>query len=92
MVGGPGLPTKIRDEVYSCFFEDSEGRFNIIVPSVEVTQGTCYTCNITNQVPLFNGVKAGMYVPDIPMLLNHSYSSTLSNALQFHQFLNWCTI
>ncbi len=50
------------------FFEDSEGRFNITVPSVEVTQGTSYTCNITNQVPLFNGVKAGMYVP---MLLNH---------------------
>ncbi len=62
MVGGPGLPTKIRDEVYSCFFEDSEGRFNITVPSVEVTQGTSYTCNITNQVPPFDGVKAGMYI------------------------------
>ena len=47
-------------ESYSCHFEDSLGRFNFTVASVEVgSGGTQYTCNITNQVQLFGGVQAG---------------------------------
>ena len=58
-MGGLGLPTKLGDETYSCHFEDSLGRFNITVPAMEVIPNTNYTCNITNQVPDYQGVQAG---------------------------------
>ena len=61
-VSGPGLPTKLDNETYSCHLADSEGRFVIIVPAVEVTTSTEYTCNITNNVPDFSGVQAGMSI------------------------------
>ena len=60
-MGGPGLPSTLENETYSCHLEDSEGRFPpIIVSAVEVTPGTSYTCNITNQIPDYDGVQAGM--------------------------------
>ena len=62
-MSGPGLPDKLPDETYSCFFEEVMGRFNISVPSVEITAGTSYTCDITDQVPSFDEVQVGMYVP-----------------------------
>ena len=60
-MNGPGLPVKFPDETYSCFFEDVMGRFNIFVPLVEITAGTSYTCDITDQVPSFDEVQVGMY-------------------------------
>ena len=59
-VGGPGLPANLAGETYSCHLADSLGRFNITVPAMEVTPGTNYTCNITNRVPDYQGVQAGM--------------------------------
>ena len=59
-VGGPGLPHKLDDETYSCHLADSEGRFVFTVPSVEVTPGRNYRCNITDQIPDFIGVRAGI--------------------------------
>ena len=58
-MGGPGLPAKFEDEIYSCHFEDSLIRFTITVPAVEVNPGTDYTCNITTRVPDFDGLQAG---------------------------------
>ena len=58
-VGGPGLPINLEGETYSCHLEDSMGRFNITVPAMEVTPRTEYTCNITNEVPVYEGVQAG---------------------------------
>ena len=58
-VGGPGLPAKLRNETYSCYLEESLGRFNITVPAVEVNPSTDYTCNITNRVPDYEGIQAG---------------------------------
>jgi len=58
-VSGLKLPAPLENESYSCHFEDSMGRFNITVPSVEVIPGTAYTCNITNQVPDYGGIQAG---------------------------------
>ena len=60
-MSGPGLPAVLIGESYSCHFEDSLGRFNITVPSMEVTPGTQYTCNITNIVQQFDGVQAGKF-------------------------------
>ena len=60
-MSGPGLPVKLPDETYSCFFEEVMGRFNISVPSVEVTAGVSYTCDITDQVASFDAVQVGMY-------------------------------
>ena len=61
-VGGPGLPVRFPDESYFCHLADSEGRFAVNVSAVEVTPNTEYTCNITNQVPIFDGVQAGNFV------------------------------
>ena len=61
-MSGPGLPTKLENEMYSCHLADSEGRFVITVPAVEVTTSTEYTCNIINNVPNFSGVQAGMSI------------------------------
>ena len=59
-MSGPGLPAVLGGESYSCHFEDSRGRFNITVPSVEVgSDRTQYTCDITNDLQLFQGVQAG---------------------------------
>ena len=60
-VGGPGLPAKFIYENYLCHFEDSAGRFNITVQAEEIVEGTNYTCNITNLVPPYDGVQAGMH-------------------------------
>ena len=59
VVGGPGLPARLFDESYFCHLADSEGRFAVNVSAVEVTSNTEYTCDITNQVPSFDGVQAG---------------------------------
>ena len=60
-MSGPGLPAVLGGESYSCHFEDNLGRFNITVPSMEVTPGTQYTCNITTIVQQFGGVQAGKF-------------------------------
>lgn len=59
-VGGPGLPDLLPDESYSCLFVDSEGRFNFTVPAVAISSGTNYSCNITDRVPFYSGITAGM--------------------------------
>ena len=56
---GPGLRAKLENETYSCFFEDSTGRFNITVPAVEVTPGRVYTCDIRNESIAYDGVQSG---------------------------------
>ena len=58
-MSGPGLPAVLGVELFSCHFEDSLGRFNITVASMEVTPGTQYTCNITNIVQQFGEVQRG---------------------------------
>ena len=58
-MGGLGLPAILGAETYSCHLEDNLRRFNITVPAVEVIPGTDYTCDITNQVPDYQGVQAG---------------------------------
>ncbi len=68
-MGGPGLPTKLQNETYSCHFEDSLGRFNITVPAMEVIPGTDYTCNITNEVPDYKGVQAGKDLYNTPIAM-----------------------
>jgi hypothetical protein len=61
-VSNPGLPDTLVGESYSCHFEDTLGRFeNITVPAMEVTAGTAYTCDITNQVPRYAGIQAGRF-------------------------------
>ncbi|XP_064399093.1 plexin-A1-like isoform X2 [Halichondria panicea] len=55
----PGLPALLPGETFSCHVADSEGRFPpIIVPAVEVTQGTVYNCSIAEMVPDYAGVTA----------------------------------
>ena len=56
---GSGLPAQLETEPYSCFWEDSMGRFNITVPAVEVTPGRAYTCDITNEDIAYDGVQSG---------------------------------
>ena len=58
---GPGLPAQLENETYSCFFEDSMGRFNITVPAVEMTPGRAYTCDIRNESIAYDGVQSGKY-------------------------------
>ena len=60
-VGGPGLPANLDNETYMCHFEDSGGRFNITVPAMEVVPLIQYTCDITNQTFMYDGVQAGMH-------------------------------
>ena len=60
-VGGPGLPANLDNEAYMCHFEDGRGRFNITVPAMEVIPLTQYTCDITNQTFMYDGVQAGMH-------------------------------
>jgi hypothetical protein len=61
-VSNPGLPDTLVGESYSCHFDDTFGRFeNITVPAIEVTPGTAYTCDITNQIPQYVGIKAGRF-------------------------------
>ena len=100
-MSGPGLPVKLPDETYSCFFEDVMGRFNISVPSVEVTAGTSYTCDITDQVPSFDEVQVGMYT--IIMYMSYLALACIHNkmililhifscALQFCELTGRCAI
>ncbi|XP_064398639.1 plexin-A2-like [Halichondria panicea] len=48
----PGLPNPLPGENIFCHLADSEGRFPpIIVPAVEVTTGTVFSCDIERLVP-----------------------------------------
>ena len=79
-MSGPGLPAVLGGESYSCHFEDSLGRFNITVPSVEVTPGAQYICNITKRVQQFGGVKASRFcILKVPFIA----FSCCSDAFQF---------
>ena len=59
-VSSPGLPVTLPNETYQCHFQNEETAVNFVVPAEEVTTNTNYSCNITGQIPAFNGVKAGI--------------------------------
>ena len=56
------MPAKMENETYICFFEDSIGRFDIVVPAVEVTPGRAYTCDIRNENIIYDGVQSSKYI------------------------------
>ena len=60
-VSGPGMPANLDNEIYMCHFDDSRGMFNITVPAVEVIPFTHYTCDITNETFMYDGVQAGLH-------------------------------
>ena len=97
-MSGPGLPAVLGGESYSCHFEDSQGRFNITVASMEVTPGTQYTCNITNIAQQFGGVQAGKFPTNgdtYMVMIVHPFAFFLfpcSDAFQFCKFSGWNTI
>ena len=59
-VSSPGLPVTLLNEMYQCHFQNEEMALSFVVPAEEVTANTNYNCNITGQIPAFNGVKAGI--------------------------------
>ena len=58
-VSGPGLPALLPNETYSCNLTDNEGRYNITVPAIAVTEGVNYTCDITNATFNYMGISSG---------------------------------
>ncbi len=67
----PGLPDLLPGENTSCHLADSQGRFPpIIVPAVEVTPGTVFSCDIQGLVPDYPGVTA---------IINLGFQSSLFN-------------
>ena len=55
----PGLPNPLPGESFYCHLADGEGRFPpIIVPAVEVTPGTVFSCDIEGLVPDYPGMTA----------------------------------
>ena len=87
-VGGPGLPVVLSDESYFCHLADSEGRFTINVSAVEVTANAEYTCDITNQVPNFDGVQAGNYYQKCFHYIMYSFFSLVIN-FSFVRLTSW---
>ena len=80
----PGLPALLINESYSCHLADLQGRFSpILVPAVEVVAGTQYTCNITGEVPSFNGSQAGTSQVS---LCSHNSSLEDATELKFAPF------
>ena len=59
-VSSPGLPVTLPNEMYECHFQNEEMALSFVVPAEEVTANGNYNCNITGQIPNFNGVKAGI--------------------------------
>ena len=58
-VSGPGLPALLPNENYSCRLADTEGRYNITVPAIAVTEGVNYTCDITTATFNYMGIQSG---------------------------------
>ena len=58
-VSGPGLPALLPGENYSCHLADNEGRYNITVPAIAVSEGVNYTCDITNATFNYMGIQSG---------------------------------
>ena len=72
-----GLPSLLAGETFSCHMADNEGRFPpIIVPAVEVTPGTVFSCNITGMVPDYAGVTATINLGFQSSLFNVSFDIT----------------
>ncbi len=66
----PGLPNLLPGESFSCHLEDSEERFPpIIVPAVEVTPGTVFSCDIEGLVDY----------PGVIAIINLGFQSSLFN-------------
>ena len=62
-VSSPGLPAPLSGESFSCHLADSEDRFPpIVVPALEISPSTEFSCNITGLVPDYQGVTAGVCV------------------------------
>ena len=67
----PGLPDLLPGENISCHLADSQERFPpVIVPAVEVTPGTVFSCDIQGLVPDYPGVTA---------IINLGFQSSLFN-------------
>ena len=62
-VSSPGLPAPLSGESFSCHLADSEDRFPpIVVPALEISPSTEFSCDITGLVPDYQGVTAGVCV------------------------------
>ena len=67
----PGLPDLLPGENIFCHLADSQGRFPpIIVPAVEVTPGTVFSCDIQGLMPDYPGVTATINLGFQSSLLN----------------------
>ena len=59
-LSSPGLPVPLTGEMFSCHLSNSEDRFPpIVVPAIELTPRTVYSCNIRGRIPVYDGVSAG---------------------------------
>ncbi|XP_064398654.1 hepatocyte growth factor receptor-like isoform X2 [Halichondria panicea] len=73
----PGLPNLLPGESFYCHLADSEGRFPpIIVPAVEVTPGTVFSCDIEGLVPDYPGVTATINLGFQNSLFNEPFDIT----------------
>ena len=99
----PGLPNLLPGESFYCHLADSEGRFPpIIVPAVEVTPGTVFSCDIEGLVPDYPGVTATINLGFQSSLFNEPFDITnqalviynCSAGKRYHHFSNsqaiWC--
>ena len=85
-VSSPGLPVTLPNETYQCHFQNEEMALSFVVPAEEVTANTNYSCNITGQIPAFNGVKAGIYIffsDIVPFITVMALPSLCRMGLQF---------
>ncbi len=72
-----GLPDLLPGENISCHLADSQGRFPpIIVPAVEVTPGTVFSCDIQGVVPDYPGLTATINLGFQSSLFNVPFSIT----------------
>ncbi|XP_064398652.1 plexin-A2-like [Halichondria panicea] len=73
----PGLPFLMSGETFFCHLADGEGRFPpIIVPAVEVTPGTSFSCDIEGLVPDYPGVTSTINLGFQSSLFNEPFDIT----------------
>ena len=73
----PGLTDPLSGESFSCHLADDEGRFPpIIVPAIEVTPGTVFSCDIQGLVPDYPGVTATINLGFQSSLFNVPFDTT----------------
>ena len=58
-LNSPGLPAPLPGESFFCHLADSQDRFSIMVPAVEVTPSTVFSCDLEGQVLDCQTISAG---------------------------------